>query len=623
MTDNSNLSRRRFLQATGGAAAAVALAGCTDDGGNGNQTTTGSETTTSGTTTSETTTDDGGSGSNAANTFQRINSTMSTLDPIKATDTASGVVIQQIFDALMNYPNGEVEPVNLLAKDYQTSSDFTKYTFNLKKGAKYHNGKEVTAKDVVYSFERLAQSENSRRQYFILDSIGVKHQTETVTQDGEESEVYKPNSLAISAPDKYTFEMELSGPFHSTLPMLAYTSFSVIPEGIVGDIKGYEGRMSHKEFSTSNPIGAGPFQFEKWQPNTECRISRFEDYHGEKAKLSGVRWQIMSDPNAMYNYSMNKNSDLVSIPTSKYDPNKIKNTSTDDMGRTVGEYGPLRNGLTADYLAVATINSFYIGFNTNNVEKPARQAMAYAMNQKTMVEQAFKGRGATAYMFTPPSIFPGGANAYRKKAKEEYPYGYNQSMMDKARQVMEDAGYNQNNKYKFTFTMYKSGTAWHTMGQVLRDQLTACHIDMQLEKAPFATLLKRGRNGNLDAYSLGWIMDWPAPDNFLQLLNPPQTDTSKPAPTSYLNWSGTEASQRAKEAWKKIEQNQAPTDAAQKKRNEAYIAMEEANWEDVCFLNVYHQIDERFSYKWVDMPKFGGAGMSRMKMNTTTLSQRQ
>jgi len=103
MTDTDNLSRRRFLQATGGAASAVALAGCT-----GEQDDSGNETTTEG--------DDGTttSGGNAEppegeNILRLINSTMSTMDPVRATDTASGTVIQQVFDALMNYPNGEVE----------------------------------------------------------------------------------------------------------------------------------------------------------------------------------------------------------------------------------------------------------------------------------------------------------------------------------------------------------------------------------------------------------------------------------------------------------------------------------------------------------------------------------
>src|SRR6056297_2940029 len=158
MTDTDNLSRRRFLQATGGAASAVALAGCTGDSDDS-----GSETTTSDEGESTTTSGDSGNQQppEGENVLRLINSTMTTLDPIKSTDTAGGRVIQQVFDSLMNYPNGEIEVENQLASGHEVSDDYKTYTFSLKEGATFHNGDEVTAQDLVYSWERLAQSSNS------------------------------------------------------------------------------------------------------------------------------------------------------------------------------------------------------------------------------------------------------------------------------------------------------------------------------------------------------------------------------------------------------------------------------------------------------------------------------
>jgi len=276
-----------------------------------------------------------------------------------------------------------------------------------------------------------------------------------------------------------------------------------------------------------------------------------------------------------------------------------------------------------DYTGFATINAFYIGFNTDAVEKPVRQAAAYALNQEQAVNKVFKGRGEASYHFTPPSISPGGAPEYQKHAENNYPYGYNEAKLDKAREVMKEAGYGKDNKAKFTFTVYESSDTWSELGKLLRDKLSSAYVDMSVEKAPFSTLLKRGRNGNLEAYSLGWVMDWPAPDNFLQLLNPPQTDTSKAAPTSYINWSGTDTASQAEEAWQTVQDNAAPTDSAQQTRNEAYVQIEEANWEDVGFLPVYHRMDERFKYSWVDCPRFGGAGASRQMYNKVKLGDRK
>ncbi|WP_439028463.1 ABC transporter substrate-binding protein [Haloarchaeobius sp. DT45] len=626
MSDEKSLQRRTFLKATGGAATALTLAGCstTDDAGtsdNGTDDTdgTGGTDDTSGTDDSEKV--DG----NPDATLQLTNATMSTMDPIKATDTASGEVIQQVFDALMNYPDARIEVEPLLATDYQVSEDFTTYTFNLKEGAKFHNGKTVTAQDFVYSFERLAASDNSRRGYFILDSMSVEHETTTTTnEDGEEVEVYKPGTLGVNAVDDTTLEINLSGPFHSSLEMLAYTAFAALPEGIIGDVEGYDGEMKHATFATENPIGSGPFKFDKWETNTMASVSRFEDYHGETATVAGVHWQIITDPDALYNYGQNKNSDLPSIPTSKYDPSKVSVETTDDLGRQVGSYGPMRNGESVDYLSVPTINTFYIGMNAKNVERPARKAIAYAMNQKEGVEQVFKGRGEAAYHFTPPSIYPGGNKAYQKHAEENYPYGYNETDLESARQVMEDAGYGPNNKYEVTFTTYKSDT-WQGLGKLLRDKLSTAHINMKLEEAPFATLLNRGRQGNLAAYSLGWVMDWPAPDNFWGQLAPPSiTDTTGGAGGAYVDWDDASGngSTRAKKAWETIQNNQAPTDADAKKRNEAYVTLEEANWEDMVLLPAYHRVDERFAYDWVDINKFGAGGTSRQKFNTVSVGDR-
>jgi peptide/nickel transport system substrate-binding protein len=553
------------------------------------------------------------------NELKLINSTMSTMDPIKATDTASGVVIQQVFDSLMNYPNGEIEVEGQIADGYDISDDFTTYTINLKEGVKFHNGDEVTAQDFVYSWERLAASEHSHRAYFVLSSIGVVHET-------DDEGGYKPGSMAVSAEGDYTLKMELEEPFHATTEMLAYTAFAALPEGILGDVDGYDGEMDHDEFGTENPIGAGAFEFDTWESNNEARVTTFDDYHGDVANVDGIHWNISSSSDAIYQYGVvNQNADMVTneqIPTPKYDPNKISVDETDDLGREVGTYGDTKSGATMDYVGYPTINAFYIGFNTDEVEKPVRQAAAYALNQQEALEQVFKDRGETSYHFTPPAIYPGGPDAYTEHAENNYPYGYNETKLDKAKEVMEEAGYGSDNQFEFTFTVYESSKTWPELGKLLRDKLQTAHINMEIEKAPFSTLLQRGRNGKLEAYSLGWIMDWPAPDNFLQLLNPANTDTSKDSPMSYINWSDTDASQQATDAWETIQNNPAPSDEAEQARNESYVSIEEANWEDVGFLPTHHRMDQRFKYDWVDSPRFGGAGFSRQMHNEVSLTKR-
>ncbi len=601
MTSNDNISRRSFLKATGGAASAAALAGCPLTPG-------GSQ-------------DD--EQQPTGGTLELINSQMTTLDPIKATDTASGTVIQQVFDALTNYENGETAVSNLIAEGFERSEDFTTYTFTLKDGVQFHgdNG-QVTAQDFVYAWERLAASPNSNRAYFVLDSMGVTHET-------DDEGGYVRDSLGVTAVDDTTLEIELSQPFHSTLQMLAYTAFAAVPDGVVGApsdevTENDEGQQvssdNHSEFATQNPVGAGPFELETFAPGDEASVTAFDDYHGDGPLLDGVHWAVIEDDQAAYNYSMNENADLLSIPTANYEPDSVNIEETDERDRGVGTYGPVRNGQTVNYLRVPTVSTYYFGFNTDLVPKPVRQAVAYASNQEEFANQVFKQRVEPGYHLTPPLIYPGGKSAYDQHAQENYPYGYNEVQIEEAQRVMEEAGYGPDNQFELQWTQYVSDT-WRQIAQILRDRLSTAYIDMSIEEAQFATLLQRGRQGNLACYTLGWIADWPAPDNFLQLLYPPRTDTSQPGPLSYSNWSGTEAAQTANDAYQTVLDNRQPTDSAESTRDDAYVRHEEANWEDAVFINTFHGVAERFWYDRVDVPKHGAMGGSRQMYNQVTKEQ--
>lgn len=618
MTKRTKLTRRRFLTATGGAAAAAALAGCSSQPDGGDD-------------------EDGGNGGNNgkrkvqnkvdnpdpnATLKEILSGTITTFDPIAATDTASGVLIQQMFDALTNYPDARKEVENQLAKGYELSDDNTTYTFTLK-DAKFHNGKTVTANDFVYAFERLAASGNSRRSYFLTEKLGIKHQTKTVMKDGTETEVYVPKSMAVKAVDEKTLEVTLAGPFHAALQMLAYTSFAAVPEGLLGDIEGYNGKMKYDEFASKNPIGAGPFKFKKWGGG-EAEVTRYDGYHGGKASVGGVHFQIIEKDNPRFKYAMNKNADVFGIPTSKYKPDKVlvDDSTKTDSGGVFGSYGQVENGSQLNYYRISPVVIRYLGFNMAKVPKPVRQAFAYAANQQQLVDQLFKGRGVKATHITPPNIFPGGKSGYNEHAKK-YPYDATAGKLDKAKELMENAGYGKNNKFSLTLTRYQSNT-YKKVVQRLRDKLASAHIDVTINPTDFSTMTQQGRQGKLQVYTLGWIADWPAADNFVQLINPPQTDTSKPGPVSYINWTeqnGSEA-KKATDAFKTIQQNKQPTEEAKKAREKAYIEMEEANWEDVGFLPLYHDWAEWFWYDWAELQPFGPMGRSRQMRNNAKVGKR-
>ncbi|CCQ33939.1 Dipeptide ABC transporter dipeptide-binding domain containing protein [Halorhabdus tiamatea SARL4B] len=332
--------------------------------------------------------------------------TFSSLDPIASGNTASGGKVINLFDAPMNYVNGTTEVEPLIVEDYSVSDDLTEYEFTLKEGIQFHGDYgEVTADDVVYSIQRLVESSNSTNTYFPLSVLQIEHETD------DEGNVVS-GSTAVEATGEYTFTVSLAAPFGYALEVLAYSAFSVVPEGIVGDVEGYDGDMEWQEFST-NPVGCGPFVFEGWQEGNggEFRASAFADYHGDAADF-GLHDAIITDTTALYNYFRNGNADVAAIPTSQYDPALANAESTNEQGQTLGTYGPLDDGTEVNMSETPSINTYFIGFNMEEVPKPVREAMAYVLTREDFVESVFKGRGEAAYHLLPKQVFPGGAENY-------------------------------------------------------------------------------------------------------------------------------------------------------------------------------------------------------------------
>lgn len=405
---------------------------------------------------------------------------------------------------------------------------------------------------------------------------------------------------------------------------MANTEFSVIPKNIVGDIEDTNGKIAYKQFA-NDPIGSGPFKFEKYTPGTGVSVGRFDGYHGKKAMVAGIHWQIITKTHTKYQYSQGENTDIVKIPTSQYNPDKITiKNGPDDRGREFGTYGPMKNGKKVNYMKITGLNTNYLGMNMEKVPKPARQAFAYVANQKEFLDRIFKNRGQAAYLLTPPAIYPGGAENYKEHAKKDYPYGYNKSLISKAKKVMKNAGYGPNNQLTINWTQTQNAS-FFKLAKQFRDRLQPAYINLKIQQAEFSTMLERGRNGKLEVYALSVAASVPNPETFLEFLNPPETNTSKSAPVSYLNWSSNtgDAAKEARKSYQTIQENLAPTKNDKKNREDAYINIENANWEDVGILPLYHGLIERFSYKWCRIPPVGAMGFHNQMYNEVKIGEQQ
>ncbi len=598
-------TRRRFLSGVG-AVATVAVAGCAssdDDPTDGDEPG-----------------DEGGDdseGSGSDRSLQLLEIPQQTLDPIGISGQASEGINRQTHEQLFTYENGTAPVVGELATDYTVSDDYLTYTIELKEGVQFHNGDELTAEDVVYSWRRLAESENNRghADNIVGGTMSVAHETEG---EGDDEEVV-PGSLALRAVDEYTFEMTLETPFHGTLGLLTDPRFAVIPEGVVGDIEGYDGEVSYQEWSTERIDGTGPYQLRTWDQGSEIVIERFEEYHGSVANVPEIRWQITADPNAQYTRAVNEqNADIFELPRSQFDPSLLDIDEELGDGRRLGSYGPV-NGETLNYGETTLLRTQYLIFHTLKVERPVRRAIAHLVDQETIVDSAARGQGQPAYFLTPPTAFPEGPGNYADIAESEYPYSYGTSNVEEAARVMEAAGYGESTRYEvsFQYPSDEQGSEWNQTATLLRDLAESAYIDIELDEAPSTTLTNRAIEGDIEIFGTFNELEWQEADATLQY--------AYPNPFTWTRWGQgdgelSDPAEQATQAWERYGGHRTPGEGNQQVRNESYLELERANWTDMTQLPLWHPVGEQYWYDWVENVEMHGPQYSQ-KYNNLSLTR--
>jgi peptide/nickel transport system substrate-binding protein len=263
------------------------------------------------------------------------------LDPAFDYETAGGEILQNVYETLVTYDgNYESKLVPLLAESWELSEDGKTYTFKMRSGVKYHNGNEMKASDVAYSFVRgLLQGGTDSPQFLIFEpfygvgTIDIAEAVEVAQQFGVEAladgisqeeydaipkELYDDvdamkavdpeilrgvcedlfNNKVVADDATGTVTMKLAQPWGPFLVTIAGYWSSVMDPSWVAENGGWDGSCdTWQNFYAippeSNPInniamGTGPFKFDHWTPGEEIVMVRNDDYWREPAKLERV-----------------------------------------------------------------------------------------------------------------------------------------------------------------------------------------------------------------------------------------------------------------------------------------------------------------------------------------------
>jgi ABC-type transport system substrate-binding protein len=221
--------------------------------------------------------------------------TITTLDPTRVKDIYSETLIQQLFDRLVKFgPYLQVEPA--LAETWTIDQGGTRYTFYLRKNARFHNGDPVTAADAAFSIRRLLRVSP---QPEVLPHL-LKIQGAREYQKGNSESV-----AGLKAVDDQTLQVTLEAPYGPFLTALGMNLASIIQK--VDEVQ-FDAQLD------KHPVGSGPFQLESWEKGKSIQLARFPEHYDGPAYLDGIKYTIY--PGDQYDTAVDdfKNGTLDEIP---------------------------------------------------------------------------------------------------------------------------------------------------------------------------------------------------------------------------------------------------------------------------------------------------------------------
>lgn len=405
------------------------------------------------------------------------------LDPHMATDTTSARTYILMFDTLVANSDDGQKIVPWLAESWSTSANGKVWTFKLRPGVRFHKeteggkatangGREVTAEDWKWSFERMIR-DKSPRAYFVDVIEGYQDMV-----DGKAKE-WK----GIKVVDKYTLQFTLEQPFAPFLSVLAYQALCVVPK---------EDVMKFGKDFRFHPVGTGAFTFESWKQDQRVTLKRNPNYWRKDA--AGRQLPFLDG------------YEIVVIPDSTVAWEEFKkgniNFMRDVPERRVAE---ARKLLGDNFLYAPQPGIYYFGFNMRmepfKDNKKLRQAMNYAIDRKRMNDLVMEGLFMPAIGVMPPSM-PG----FNKNLKG---YEYNP---EKAKQLMKEAGYP--NGLEITMQVNQN-TRNKAVAEAAQAQLAELGIKMNIKIVDWGLHLDMLDRGECEMYRMGWVVDYLDPDNFL------------------------------------------------------------------------------------------------------------
>jgi len=414
------------------------------------------------------------------------------LDPADVTDGESTARTDSIFEGLVEYKEGSAEIQACLATSWDISADGKNMTFNLRQGVKFHDGTDFNADAVVFSFERQYNTSHPYYQYGEWAYWGYMF-----------SDIQSVEKI-----DNYTVKIVLSRPNAAIMTSLAMFTVAIVSP---------TNAETWKEDAFKHPVGTGPFKFVEWVKDDHITVEANKDYWRGAPKLDKVIYRVITDPS----------SRLLAIQAGEIqgmeypDPASLGSIEADSdlklltaPGMNVG-YVAMNNGYgynDTNHNGMHDADEPWVktpGYFEPLTNKSVRQAINYAIDKNSIVENLYKGTAIVAKNGMPPFML--GWN----DAVVDYTYD-----PDRARELLTEAGYPNG----FNTTLWVMPVSRPYMfdpakiGEAIQSYLEDVNIHVEIYQIDWSTYLAKTQAGEHPMCLLGWTGDNGDPDNFMNVL---------------------------------------------------------------------------------------------------------
>ncbi|MCD6590862.1 MAG: ABC transporter substrate-binding protein [Candidatus Aenigmarchaeota archaeon] len=354
-----------------------------------------------------------------------------------------------VFDALVKSEGTEKKIVPSLAESWENPNQLT-WRFHLRKGVKFHNGDDLDAEDVKYTFD-----------YILQDS------------ENPFNELLSPIER-VEVVDNYTVDIITKKPYPSLLTNL-FEIFIVSKE--------------HVESGKKSPVGTGAYKVKEYVKNDHIILERFEDYWGEKPEIKTAIFKIIPDNEERINSLLSGRLDIVKqVPVEKYE--ELKNNDKVELHFSMPDKVTF---LDFDFRE----NNSYGFPNGRNPTSDVRvrKAIYHAIDIDRVINVVMNGLAEPASQFVTPNIF--GYNPDIKRL----PYD-----LKKAKQLMKEAGYEEG----FSIEMdcpSDLDVNYVSICKEIVNQLADININVTLNIQPKADMIPKILSRNTSLCLLGWVID--------------------------------------------------------------------------------------------------------------------